>query len=245
MKLLIVVFLIFSFQGFAFSADKDIVKPPHFYLQGSLGNNSGLAMSCDGEPPFNEIECLFTMVSIRSVSHETTVNNKKESASEMKKVEQKDIDGFKEIDLNKISQNMKAASIEQKAFMQDSLKLFTTMKNVKDTDSLTMAMNDFLDLQGATCTISQKTFYRHFTRVSKNKWLFNPGPEGLCKVVRIATLENRPEYPELWTYTETVVTADQDKTCKEWSEVGNTYVSSWDSPKSFKFEHCKYIEFGF
>jgi len=143
-------------------------------------------------------------------------------------------------------QRMKTASPEQKASMEDFLSVAKNMAKVKDKASYVKAQADLYDLQAATCTISIKTFEQHFTRVSYNKWLSNPGPVGLCNVVRIATLEKTPDNRSpLWTYTETVVTADQDETCKNWVKVGKTYISSWDAPKSFKFETCKYIEFGF
>lgn len=141
---------------------------------------------------------------------------------------------------------MKTASTEQKAFMEDFLNVAKNMVKVKDKASYAKAQADLYDLQSATCTISVKTFDQHFTRVSQDKWLSNPGPVGLCNVVRIATLEKTPDIRSpLWTYTETVVTADQDETCKEWVKVGKTYISSWNAPRTFKFETCKYIEFGF
>jgi hypothetical protein len=247
MKILAVAFLALLLQGIAYSAEEDINKPPHFYLQGSVGNNSGLAMRCVGEPPFKEIDCSFTQVSISAIPSEETAKKKRQSAAETEKLTQNEIDKFGgSIDLSHVLQRMKTASIEQKAFMQDFLDVAKNMAKVKDKASYAKAQADIYDLQAATCTISVGTFDRHFTRVSPNKWLYNPGPGGLCNVVRIATLEKTPDNrTPLWTYTETVVRADQDETCKKWVEVGKTYTSSWDAPKSFKFENCKYIELGF
>ena len=76
-------------------------------------------------------------------------------------------------------------------------KIMEGLKQAKNKDQLTKSISDLFDFQGATCTISEQTFDRHFTKISKNKWLYNPGPVGLCNVVRIATLENTPEFPRL------------------------------------------------
>jgi hypothetical protein len=180
MKIILFISTIFLFQGLALAADKDIDSAPLFYLQGSLGNNSALAMRCVGEAPFREIDCSFTQVSITAVPIEKMAKNKKDVAAAIAKETQIDIDKFKKgIDLPQFLQNMKTASPEQRAFMQDFLNIQRETQNVKDKSSLAKVMGDFQDFQGATCTISQRTFDHHFTRVSKNKWLYNPGPDSL------------------------------------------------------------------
>jgi len=249
MKRLTVSLLLLLVQVNVYAADKDIKRPPHFYFQGSFGNNSGLAMHCNGKFPFEEIDCSFVQVFINTISSDEMTKRKKQDEEEMTKMTQEDIEKIKGRNdpakyLPGILQKMKAMSDEQRNYMQDLLVIMKTREGVTDKASFAEATSKMEDLQGATCTISQTTFEHHFTRISKHKWLYNPGPEGLCNVVRIATIEDTPEAPELWKYTETIVTADQDEECKKWVEVGGTFISSWDAPRSFKFNQCKYIEFG-
>lgn len=249
MKGLITFLLLCVSTGLAYSEDQDISKPPYFYLQGSVGNNAGLAMRCYGETPYEEIDCSFMQIQVSASTPEQTTKTKKETLKEIENIKKNDIEQFKKSftgqDMSKLKENIKKSTIEQKAYYTDFLQLYKKLEKVNDKASLKKAISEFDDFQGATCKISQHTYDFHFVRVSRNKWLYNPGPEGLCNVVRIATLENTTEYPELWVYTETVASADQDDECKKWVDVGKAYISRWDAPKSLKFERCKYIEYVF
>lgn len=248
MKKILILVLVFSLQGISYSAEKNI-KAPHFRLQGIQGTNSGLSMWCSGQEPYNEIDCSFIQIFISAIPIEKTALEKKELVIEAKKFTQKDIDvlqdTFKDTDLDNFLKNMDTASSEQKAYMQKSLKILKGLKQAKIKEQLTKAISDSLDFKGATCTISEQTFDRHLTKISKNKWLYNPGPVGLCNVVRIATLENTPEFPRLWTYSEKTEAFDESNpTCKEWVGSPKTFISSWDNPSGFKFEQCKYLQIG-
>lgn len=102
---------------------------------------------------------------------------------------------------------------------------------------------EMMNMQHATCKIMQNFFTQSFQRVHKHKWLSNPGPEGLCNVVRVSTLENDPKHPILWTYTSTIASADKSELCDKWVASKQTIVSSWKTSKAYKFPQCKYLEY--
>ncbi len=249
LKNILIMLLLAATPAYAETEAKDITEPPHFNFMGSIGNNSAMAMKCYGEAPFQEIDCAFTQVMISATSAKDLADRKVEAIKELEKVQQKEIQSLKKeltaTDMEKFQNRMKNASPEQQAYAQDLVSIIKAITSSKDKVSLKKALLDQQDLEGATCSITLNTFEQHFSRISKNKWLYNPGPAGLCNVVRVSTLENSEAYPELWTYTSTTVTADKDPACQKWVEVGATMVTSWDSPKAFKFGQCKYIQIGF
>jgi hypothetical protein len=244
MKKLLIILIVLLCHKVSFSAEEDI-NAPHFRLQGVRGTNSGLSMWCAGHEPYNEMDCSFTQIFIHSTPSEITLTEKKNLVTEGNKLTNKDFDIIKETDKEKLSKKIDTSTREQKAYIQDSLKMIERLIKAQNKAQIINAMSDMIDFQGATCTISQQTFDRHFTKISKNKWIYNPGPVGLCNVVRIATLENTPEFPSLWTYIEKTEAFDNsDATCKEWVGNPKTFISSWDNPSGFKFDQCKYFQFG-
>lgn len=58
------------------------------------------------------------------------------------------------------------------------------------------------------CTVTVQNFAVKFERAGPNKWISTHGPEGLCDIVTVQTLENEPKYSVLWTFTEVTPTAD-------------------------------------
>ena len=253
MKTLATVLILILLSGTAFSAGKDISTAPRFPLQGSIGNNSALTMTCYGEAPYDEIDCSFIQISVRANSPEQTAKIMKETTDEIDKIPQnefmKEIKSLKknmtELDTQKMREKINKATNEQAGYLGDSLKVLTAMANIKDKATFKEVSLGFNSLEAATCSISHQTFDHRFKRVNKNKWLYNPGQEGLCNVVRVATIESVPESPELWIFTETIASADKEDICGKWVTVGDTYISRWDAPNTLKFDQCKYLKFVF
>lgn len=249
LKKILVLLLFAATPVFAETESKDITEPPYFDFMGSIGNNSAMSMKCYGEAPFQELDCAFTQVMISATSAKDLAERKAEVIKDLDKVQQNDIKSMKKglssADMEKLQGRMKNATPEQQAYVQDLMPILKALTSSNDKVSLKKVILDQQDMEGATCSITLNTFDLHFSRISKNKWLSNPGPAGLCNVVRVSTLENLEDHPNLWTFTQTTVTADKDATCQNWIDVGATFVASWDSPRAFKFGQCKYIQFGY
>lgn len=238
-----------SADDVASTQQSDITTAPSFYYLGTTGSNSVMSMQCFGEAPFQEIDCSFSQILVNTRPPETIKENKKSAADELQNMKPSEIQKLKvelqpPADFEKVfEEKFKNATAAQKGYAQDSKSLLQPLFKAKDKASINRILDSLEDKEAATCFIATNTFDFHFTRVSKNKWLYNPGPTGLCNVVRIATLENSDENLERWTFTQTTVTADNKPACKQWVDVGNTTIASWDAPNAFKFD-CKYIKFG-
>ena len=67
------------------------------------------------------------------------------------------------------------------------------------------AASVMLNHDSRTCHVVVQTFDLSFTNIGPGKWLSNPGPTGLCKVMKVQELTAEPNYDVLWTLTETTV----------------------------------------
>jgi hypothetical protein len=99
-----------------------------------------------------------------------------------------------------------------------------------------------------TCIVSSHQFSQRFRQPpnSSRMWVSNEGPQADCGFVVVATFEQDPKYPTLWTYkTQKIVTNSQGKTTLGLSCSGfdtSEHVFDWRS--SDHFQGCDYVKFG-
>jgi hypothetical protein len=92
------------------------------------------------------------------------------------------------------------------------------------------------------CTVHSAVFSSDFVRVSERKWASNNGPEGLCGVVSVFTIEHEPKSSVLWTYTEHYTyTNNTEGLCKGLPK-GESSTYSWNSGSSVRLR-CEEIKF--
>lgn len=247
MKLLLISFLLILLPSFALSGQKDIDAPPYFSNIGAIGSNSGLSMECKGEAPYKEIDCSFVQMFIRATSAEDISKNRNNFINEIDKLKPNEIEKHrKDFDIAKLAEieaSSRNNTMEQNRVLNEMFEIIKRISVTKDKASYKKEMIDLVNISDSTCHISSYSFDLQFTRIAKNKWISNPGPQGLCNVVKVATLENTPEHPILWTFSQITASADVDKFCNI-AKVGDGIVFKWDAPKLYKFDQCKYLEFG-
>jgi hypothetical protein len=97
--------------------------------------------------------------------------------------------------------------------------------------------------EARTCEVFVQTFSLEFRKIGRRKWLSNPNPGSLCKIVKIYEFTEN-ETHDLWEMTETRVTAGStDGICKDVSkELNKPTLWSWTHPKEFELS-CDFIEF--
>jgi hypothetical protein len=104
-------------------------------------------------------------------------------------------------------------------------------------------MRSTLEKKTKTCKITTNYFTKDFDRVSKSKWLSNPGPRGLCNLVIVTTLERKDESnPYSIVYKQTKVDGDTDDLCSS-NQFHRPYIFSYKYPQNIKFK-CEYFEPG-
>ncbi len=225
----------------------ELSAPPHFRMIGSTTGNSVLSMQCEGKAPYEEIQCHFTQIRFRKMTEEEKQKFRKENVMRHEKMTQKEFTDYISVltdpnDLNKIEERaVKAPTFEKKAYLKDALDNFKFIASAKNKDQLKEALKKMNQMEEDTCSISLHEADSTFRRVTRNRWISNPGPVGLCNVIRVQTLENTPEYPMLWKITETVVSSDNDGLC-EGIQSDKPTIYSWEAPTSVMLG-CKYLSF--
>jgi hypothetical protein len=92
------------------------------------------------------------------------------------------------------------------------------------------------------CTVHSSVFSADFVKVSDRKWASNDGPEGICGVVSLFTIEHEARTPNLWTYTEQYnYTNNSEGLCKGLPR-NSTSTYSWDSGSSVRLK-CEELKF--
>jgi hypothetical protein len=137
-----------------------------------------------------------------------------------------------------------------KMFFTEWIQRFQAMCKKPTRESIREYRQYSLQKETKTCRIWANPWQETFTKQSRDKWVSNRGPNGICGVVTVSTLESEPIDPKkpdsllrVWTYeTQKIVTnkaaggpfCDMDETRIRYS---------WDA-KDFD-RSCEFIEFGF
>jgi len=228
-------------------APKIDVTPPKYITLGSFGLNNLLNIECEGEEPFSQINCNMTIIKI-SKADDIEKNKNKNEMDQLHKLSQKELKDMKDSlsvkDIEKRKSLMAHGTTEQKTYFADFIDVFNAIEKANNVSDVKGILRKFYDVQENTCKLKLWHAETTFKRISENKWVANPGPQGLCNVIRIQTLENTKEYPMLWKFSEVTVSTDTDSPLCEGLDKGlnKPIVYSWDAPKSMKFD-CKYIEY--
>jgi hypothetical protein len=126
---------------------------------------------------------------------------------------------------------------------------FEKINSCKNKEELFNVLEEFSEYDDKCCTIHVNRWKDNFQRISQFKWISNPGPVGICNVVRIKTLETKDDNYLLWKYTEVNVSVDLDKKGNDfidkWCagiELHKPVVYSWDIPTDFAPD-CQCIKY--
>jgi hypothetical protein len=92
------------------------------------------------------------------------------------------------------------------------------------------------------CTVYNTLFSADFVRVGDRKWVSNNGPEGICGVVSVFTIEHEATSTSLWTYTELYTyTNNSSGLCKGLPN-SETSTYSWKSGSNVRLK-CEEFKF--
>lgn len=209
-------------------------KAPEFLSIYSPDEESSLSMKCNGEKPFNQIECDFQQISLRSYSDEEISNQLKERMAEFKDASLKDLDDSYKFckdfeqqykksisEANEIGWNRNKIE-EFKRDLESKKPLCecwnsTNIPLVKDKKSCYLsALEKGIRYELDVCKISSNNFTFNLKKSGTNKWTSDPVKSGLCNVSTIVTIERDSKSEYLWTYYQSRVQTGEvkDATCK-------------------------------
>jgi hypothetical protein len=225
---------------------EDQFLPPSFLTLASFDNNAKVHIECEGNAPYPVFDCTLTFLSIH---HKTDAEAKQAQAdlSQIDKVSDADIAKLKETysaeSIAKMQSRMARATPEQRAYMTEVVAMGKQITAASTRANLKLAMSKFNDMDQDTCGMRISQAKLTFSKAGKHRWVYNPGPEGLCKVVQVGVLE--VEHTALWKYTTTSVSADTDGqlcgTLK--NSLNKPEVYSWDAPGTVATS-CKFLDIG-
>ncbi len=242
--LIISLLLIFVVDSIAEQKDQDNDHPPSFikvyskdgreYLQGDCHAKSLTVITCD----FMSVR--LTPPDIEKITAEekeiekTLLASEKEKATPSEKAE-KLIDK-KTILALKEKLNSQKVGPKTKEYLQKLIDSFSA-NDIKGT------MDIMMEHEKHTCEIFLQTFSLEFNKIGKGKWLNNPGPSGICQIVKVYELTSDSNY--LWNLNETRVSAgDTESTfCKGIEdELNKPAIWSWRNSGEYELQ-CDFIKY--
>jgi hypothetical protein len=147
-------------------------------------------------------------------------------------------------EITRIKDDAAKATPEERAYFSDFLTIAQAAAGATDRSAIKTALLKIQDMNKNTCTLDvwHDRIALKRAGLSANRWLYNPGPLGLCDTVHVGVLENTGIF---WKYTITTVAADtKAQLCKGLEKSLNKHeVYSWDAPKKVA-PSCKYLKFG-
>jgi hypothetical protein len=251
------IILCFQFT-ISFAQDKkpmEMIKAPHFFALGKVNSNDVLKMECEGQGPlYSNITCTFTHAIITKKTEAELAEERKKRQLDSSKMTDKDITIMKTpLKKEKITKErlalLDALTPEKKGYSDRIIAMAQNIDKSTNKTEVFNIINDFSEFDDRCCSIGITTWQEQFERVSQYKWISNPGPQGLCNVVRIKTLETTDDNYLLWKFTEITVSVDVDKTRNDMFdkmcagiEINKPTVYSWDVPTDMIMD-CQCIKF--
>jgi hypothetical protein len=223
--------------------------PPTILNLGSNANDGSVSVTCTGTEPYSKLSCRVYYVEVTR----TSLERYQESRAAL----QKDLATTSETDLMRKQQtqcanlpsaerdlikNLTTYSPGRAASAREGyedMKAFCACATKQCITSLMLAEQTHDQDQ---CTVYSTAFSADFMRVNDRKWVSNYGPEGICGVVSLITIEHEEQYSNLWTYTEqdTYTNNNADAVCKLAHNETKTY--SWKAGKSVRLK-CEELKF--
>jgi len=227
---------------------------PQFHYMASTSENTALSMECEGQPPFDVIECAFTQTMI-TVPRESDIQKK---LTEARSASAADVAKLRkgmcpEISKADVSNNPSNATVAQKASANEATSAMKVACQCVDDRCFINEMMKFFELDAYTCHVYADTFRKTMRKAGKNRWVESSGPNGLCSVVQVATLELDPKVqkesavPIEWVYSWVTSSADASASvfCKSFaSEINVPHVFKWDVSRELVVP-CRQFRFGF
>ena len=246
------------YSNLSYAADnkspKQISRPPKFYNLGRVDGNDIIRMECESnDPSFTNISCDFVQVSFVNKTESEVIDDREKRKSEYSKITSQDIDDMKKNMSLEISKERQALlnllTPEKKKHSDKLLNMIKDINKSNTKEDLINAIESMEEFNDKCCSVHINTWKQEFQRISPFKWMNNPGPQGLCNVVSVTTLESYDDSYVLWKYSTVTVSVDVDKkrndifdqTCGE-IKLNKPTTYSWDIPTDF-IADCQCIKY--
>jgi hypothetical protein len=211
--------------------------PPTILNLGSNVRDGSVTMTCSGEKPYSKLACKVYRLGVRR----STLEEYQKARSEL----QKYLAERSEADLRKMRQDLcsrfKPVKTDVATYSPgraaSAQHFFEQMKALCGCITTQCIKTVTLDLQTEEkdeCTVHSSVFPLDFVKVSDRKWVSNNGPEGICGVVSVFTIEHEASSTVLWNYTEQhTYSNNSEGFCKGLPNIESAFYS-WQSGSSIR-----------
>jgi hypothetical protein len=223
--------------------------PPRFFNLASPTDNSWLSMTCRPAPTLNTIACDFVQLSIRQKS-DADVTEAVAKAREEMRAHPEELAAAKVAKMCAEGKKNAASRPEpetpaRKMGLAIERARFEALCSCPDEDDACRheAFAALVEHNERICKVQAYEFDAEFTRAGPHKWVHNPGPTGLCNVVKVIVIES-DETGSLWRYTQTRLSADEGELCSVLKDGINVPLRyAWDAQSTMALA-CSLIEAG-
>jgi hypothetical protein len=226
---------------------KPLDAPPVILDLGSGTQDGSVTLSCAGEAPFARLSC---RVYSTWIARPSSDDYNKSRAELQKDLSSKTDAQFREDQRKMCSQGpadsdvaarIKGYSPAHAATARYALEQIRALCACATKECFDKAILEQQSHEQNECTIYSSVIPVDFVKVNDRKWVSNNGPEGICGVLDVFTIEHEETYPTLWTYTSHYsYTNNKDGLCKAMKDEDYTY--SWKGPHSLRLQ-CETFTF--
>jgi len=237
------------------SAGRTIAKgaDPRLILDlGSEVVDGSITLACAGKEPYPTLSCTVYRLSVKRLTAEQYRTSRAslqeslaaQSFDELRKAYQFDCSQLasRNKDLQK---NLQSYSPGRAASEQSYYEYIKAVCACRTKECILSAQLADQARDQNRCTVYSTVFPVDFVKVSGRKWVSNNGPEGICGVVSVFTLEHEPDHENLWNYTEQYIYTNKTGglfcVCEKLKDEA-VKLYSWKSPFNVQL-NCQELRF--
>lgn len=215
--------------------DASLTTAPRFVSLASPTEHSSLSMQCDGEAPYQVLECTFTQVLITGPGPTRSESPSREDRAPANVMRER---ACAEARADDIPPGIAAPRRAQAELEKGLLRAICACGSEACVEDRTEA---WVREEEAGCKISVFESTATLQRTARNKWMANVGPTGICDAVVIMTIEAEDDPPYLlWKYTQVRVMGDRTGVCSGFAPTTRMEFR-WDVPRRLRVT-CPWIE---
>lgn len=248
---LLTLALIGAVQHLTAGQSATLDSPPTILHLGSNVRDGSVTVTCTGKAPYSQLSC--------KVYHLWVARPSLEEYQKSRAALQKDLSTKSGLeDLRKrmqqapcsawtpsntdLANKLKDYSPGRAASARNAHELMQALCNCTTKECITSVMLERQTHEQNECTIHSSVFSADFVKVSGRMWVSNNGPEGICAVVSIFTMEHEANSPTLWTYTEQYTVMNNSAGLCKGLPKNETSTYSWKSGSSVRLK-CEEFKF--
>jgi len=245
-EMLLILALVGAVQHATAGQSTKLDSPPTILDLGSNLTDGSITATCTGKAPFSNLSCKVYRLWVDRPSVEDYTKSRAAlqkdlaatSDANMRKRQQAQCSDFRLLTLN----TLKDYSPGRAASARNAYDQMQALCRCTTKECITSVMLQEQTHEQNECTIHSSLFSADFVKVSDRKWVSNYGPEGICGVISVFTIEHEAKSAALWTYTEEYTYTNNTQGFCKGLPRNSASTYSWKSGSSVRLK-CEEFKF--